>query len=173
MRQILSSYFRDEKTETKRLKKEEQFLLWLSGLRTQLVFMTMPVQSPASLSGLRIQCCCNLQHRSQMCLGSGVAMPVTQTSSCTLRHKKRKKNKKAKKSGVLALVQWIKESARHCCNCGLDSIPSPGTSLNFECGQKNQTKQNKTPKTDARAIQILSLRAGIQTQVVRYQNLYS
>ena len=30
----------------------------------------------ASLSGLRIQDCCKLQHRSQMWLGSGAAMAV-------------------------------------------------------------------------------------------------
>ena len=32
---------------------------------------------PAWLSGLRIQCCCELQCRLQMRLGSGVAVAVT------------------------------------------------------------------------------------------------
>ena len=37
-----------------------EFLLWLSGLRTQLVSMRTWVRSLASLTGLRIWCCCKL-----------------------------------------------------------------------------------------------------------------
>ena len=36
------------------------------------------VQSLALLSGLKIQCCCKLQCRSQMQLGSGIAVAVVQ-----------------------------------------------------------------------------------------------
>ena len=36
---------------------KQEFPLWLSRLRTQLVFMRMQVQSLALLSGLRIWCC--------------------------------------------------------------------------------------------------------------------
>ena len=41
-----------------------------------IVSMKMWVQSLASLSGLRIWCCCKLWHRLQMRLGSSVAMAV-------------------------------------------------------------------------------------------------
>ena len=39
-----------------------QFLLLFSGLRIQLVSMRMWIWSLASFSGLRMQCCCKLQH---------------------------------------------------------------------------------------------------------------
>ena len=39
---------------------EQEFLLWLRGLRTQLVSMRMCTWSLALLSGLRIQCCHDL-----------------------------------------------------------------------------------------------------------------
>ena len=35
----------------------QEYLLWLSGLRAQLESMRMQIQSLASVSGLRIQCC--------------------------------------------------------------------------------------------------------------------
>ena len=57
-----------------------EFLLWLSGLRTQLVSMRMQVSSLASLSGLRIQRCCKLWFRSQMWLIFGVAVAVAQAN---------------------------------------------------------------------------------------------
>ena len=41
---------------------------WGSMVITQLVSMRMRVQSPASLSGLRIWHCCELWHRSQTCI---------------------------------------------------------------------------------------------------------
>ena len=55
--------------------------LWLSRLRTQLVSMRMWVQPLTSLSGLRIWHCHKWQGRSQMRLGSAVA--VAQASSCS------------------------------------------------------------------------------------------
>ena len=60
-----------------------EFLLWLRGLRIQLVPMRMWVRSLASLSGLRIPHCSKLQHRLQVCLRSGVAVAVVQASSCS------------------------------------------------------------------------------------------
>ena len=64
---------------TYKKKKKAEFLLWLSGLRTQpnMVSVRIQVWSLALLRGLRIQCC----HRCgigwlQMCLGSGVAVAV-------------------------------------------------------------------------------------------------
>ena len=53
------------------------------GLRTQLVSMRMQVGYLASLSGLRIWHCCELQRRSQMWLRSGVAVAVAQAGSCS------------------------------------------------------------------------------------------
>ena len=53
-----------------------EFSLWLSGLWTQLVSVRMWIQSLASLSGLRIWHCCELWDRSQVQLGSGVAVAV-------------------------------------------------------------------------------------------------
>ena len=59
-----------------RKRNEVEFPLWLRGLRTQLVSMRMRVQSLAWISGLKILCCCKLWCRSQMQLGSGVAVAV-------------------------------------------------------------------------------------------------
>ena len=53
-----------------------EFPVWLSRLRTWLVSMRMWVLSTASLSGLRIQNCRELQHRSGMRFGSHVAVAV-------------------------------------------------------------------------------------------------
>ena len=41
-----------------KMDQEEEFLLWLSGLRTTLVSMRIRVPSLALLSGLRIPGCC-------------------------------------------------------------------------------------------------------------------
>ena len=49
----------------------------------QLGTMRLQVRSLASLSGLRIQHCCELWYRSQMRLGSCVAVTVAQASSCS------------------------------------------------------------------------------------------
>ena len=48
-----------------------------------LVSMRTRVQSPALLSGLRIQHCRELWCRSQMQLGSGTAVAVVLASSCS------------------------------------------------------------------------------------------
>ena len=54
-----------------------EFPLWLSRLRIhRLVSMRVRVRSPALLSGLRIQRCHKGQRRSQMWLGSDVAVAV-------------------------------------------------------------------------------------------------
>ena len=58
--------------KTPKKKKQNwsiEFPLWLSRLRTQLTSMSMWVWSLASLSGLKIQCCHKLWHRSRMWLG--------------------------------------------------------------------------------------------------------
>ena len=52
------------------------FWLWHSGLRTQLVSMRIQVRSLASLSGLRVQRCCELWCRSQTRLGSRAAVAL-------------------------------------------------------------------------------------------------
>ena len=52
----------------------QEFPLWLSRLRTQLVSMRMQDQRLALFSGLRIWHCCKVLCRSQMWLGSGVAV---------------------------------------------------------------------------------------------------
>ena len=54
----------------------EEFPLWLSGLRNQLVSMRMQVRSLALLSGLRIWHCLELLCSSQMWLRSRVAVAV-------------------------------------------------------------------------------------------------
>ena len=51
-----------------------EFPLWLSRLKPQLVSMRMQVRSLALISGVRIQLCCELWCRSQMGLGSAVAV---------------------------------------------------------------------------------------------------
>ena len=55
-------------------KYKQEFPLWLSGLRTQLMSMRMWVQSLALLSGLRIQCCHKLQYSLQVRPESAVAV---------------------------------------------------------------------------------------------------
>ena len=53
-----------------------EFLLWLSRLRTRLISMRMCVRSLALLSGLWIQCYRVLWCRLQTWLGSGVTVAV-------------------------------------------------------------------------------------------------
>ena len=95
------------------LKKE--FQLWLIGLRTQLVSMRMWFWSLALLTVLKIWCCCELGCRSQIKLGSCVAVavaaaksrsyssdstdltPSLRTSICHKRGPKKKKEKERKK----------------------------------------------------------------------------
>jgi len=86
------------------------FLLWLSGLRTTRIRF----QSLASLSGLRIRHCPKLWHRSQMPLGSSIAVAVAQactcssdwtpspgSSICLLKRTKRKRRRKEIDSSIL------------------------------------------------------------------------
>ena len=63
---------------------QESPALWLSGLKTQLVPVKMQVRSLASLSRLRIWCCCKLWYRLQMELGSCVAVAVCRTAAVAL-----------------------------------------------------------------------------------------
>ena len=56
----------------------------LSGLRTQLVSMRIQIQSLAWLRGLRIRHCHELQGRSQMWLGSSIAVAVAQDPAAAL-----------------------------------------------------------------------------------------
>ena len=56
--------------------KTLQFPLWLSRLRTQLASTRMWVQSLASFSGLRIQCCHKFWGRSKMQLEYSITMAV-------------------------------------------------------------------------------------------------
>ena len=62
----------------------EEFLLGLSGLKTQLVSRRMQVRSLASLSGLRIQCCHELQCKLQIQMWSGIAVGHSYSSDSTL-----------------------------------------------------------------------------------------
>ena len=64
-------------------KSLEAFPLCLSGEGTQLVTMRFRVWSLASLSGLKIRCCCELWCRSQTWLGSWVAVTMAQASNCS------------------------------------------------------------------------------------------
>ena len=45
-------------------------------LRSQIVFMRIQVRTLALLRGLKIWCCRALQHRSQLQLGSGIAVAM-------------------------------------------------------------------------------------------------
>ena len=73
-----------------RLNNESSYQKGAKGVSTvaqrkqiRLGFMRMQVQSLASLSGLRIQCCCELSGRSQTQLGSGIALVVVEAGSCS------------------------------------------------------------------------------------------
>ena len=59
-----------------KINSTQEFPLWLSSKRTQLVSMRTRVQSLALLIGLRIWLCCELWYRSQMQLRSQVAVAV-------------------------------------------------------------------------------------------------
>ena len=92
--------------------------MWLTRLRTQLVSMRRCVRSLASLSGLRIQHCQELRHRSQMQLGSCVAVAVVYSTPCpgtsiccSYSPKKKKKGKNKNKNQPISRqvlpVQWF------------------------------------------------------------------
>ena len=68
--------WKKEKEEEEKEKLQQKFPLWLSSLRTRLVSMQMLVWSLALLSGLRIHHCHERWYRSQMWLGSGVAVAI-------------------------------------------------------------------------------------------------
>ena len=111
---------RPETIKTSRKKHRWEFQLWLSGLQTWLVSMRTHVQSLASLSGLRIHHCCELQCRLQLQLRSHIAVAVAMAvaSSCSsdlipslgipiyhstaLKSKKKKKTKKREREAVLS-----------------------------------------------------------------------
>ena len=63
------------------LLRSSEFALWLSMLRTWLVSVRMWVQSLALLGGLRIRLCLKRWCRSQMHLGSGIAVAMAEASS--------------------------------------------------------------------------------------------
>ena len=71
----LMHWFFKEKCLFKNLMHVE-FLLWLSGLRAQQSVRRVKIWPLASLSGLRIRHCHELQCRCQMWLRSGVAVAV-------------------------------------------------------------------------------------------------
>ena len=54
-----------------------EFPSWCSGYQIWLGTMRLRVRSLASLSGLRIWCCCELWYRSQTLLGSGIAVALS------------------------------------------------------------------------------------------------
>ena len=119
------------------------------------------VQFRASLSGLRIQCWCELWYRSQTQLGSGITVALVQADSCSskwtpslgtstcagaaLKNRKKKK-KKLKREFPL----WHNGLRIRCCrNCGNRSCSShlvsdSGTSICHKCGKKNQKNYKHT-----------------------------
>ena len=81
-------------------KKTQEFPSWLSGLRTQLVFMKTGVQSLASIGGLRIQCCrgCSVGQQLTAFPIRSLAWELPYAMGATLKSKKKKsKNKQTKK----------------------------------------------------------------------------
>ena len=94
----------------------------------------MKVQSLASLSGLRIQHCCKLWHRSQMQLRSGIAVAVLKTCSVGLIHRPRawellyaagaappKKRKRKKSILLLQIRVWRLGKGKRRDYCHLES----------------------------------------------------
>ena len=68
------------------------FLLWLSGFRTQLVYMRMRVPSLASLCGLRIHCCHELLYRlAAAALIQPLAWELPYAMGASLKRQKKKK----------------------------------------------------------------------------------
>ena len=64
-------------------KKIQEFLFCLIRLRTQHSLHEEACSIPRVTQRLRIQHCYKLQHRSQMWLGTGVAMAVLQACNCS------------------------------------------------------------------------------------------
>ena len=100
--------------------------------------MRTRVQSLASLIGLRIQHCLELQCRSQMQLGSNITVAVVQACRCSSHSvpslgtsyatgvtlKSKKKKKKERNLGVPTVVQWVKDSSYLCEGAGLTPGPT-------------------------------------------------
>ena len=74
--------------------------------RTRLISMRMQIGSPAPLSGLRIWCCREQWCKSQMGLGSHIAVAVTVVGSCS-------------SDWTFSLGTSI------CCRCGPEKTPHP------------------------------------------------
>ena len=103
------------------IRKEEEFPLWLSRLRTQLVSVRMHVQYLASLNGLRILHFHELWCWSQMQLRSHVAVAVVEAGSCSsnstpslgtsicCRCGQRRKEGRKEKSQVNNIRSYLKE----------------------------------------------------------------
>ena len=91
----------------------QQKQIWLVSLRTQ-------VWSLASLSGLRIWCCCELWCRSQIWLGSGFAVAVvlagsyssdsTPSLGTSIIGQKKKKKRKIRNFFCLSHIFWQNKS---------------------------------------------------------------
>ena len=87
-----------------------------------MVSKRMRIGSLALLSGLRTQRCCKLRRRSQMCLGSGMAVAVAVAGSCSSFltpslgtsiclgcDPKKKKEKEKKKRGTISHQGFFKK----------------------------------------------------------------
>ena len=81
--QTKASRYRNGLTYLKNRAKNKGVSVMAQQKQNQLGTMRLRFLSLALLSGLRIQRCCELWCRSQMQLGSGVAMAVAQASNCS------------------------------------------------------------------------------------------
>ena len=112
--------------------------MWLSRLRTGLVSVRMRVQSMALLSGLRIRCCCKLQHRSQMQIKSRIAVAVVSTASSNLppslgtsichRCGSKKKKREKKKEAKISVFNYMRNCFR-------------GKGWDLECFQRGEVER--------------------------------
>ena len=92
------------------------------------VSVKMWVQSPATLSGLRIQHCCKLQCRLQMQVGSSIAVAVVYAGSYSHRCGPKKKG------GKMAF-SWHCHRCDSSYSCDTGLILDPRTSACLGCGQ--------------------------------------
>ena len=126
-------------------KKKKEFS-WLSGLRTRLVSMRMCVRSLASLSGLRIQLCHKLRHRSYPSLlwlwrRPAAAAPVqplawelTYAPGVALKRKKKKRRFQPQRHPELSTCRELCWSPPTC-----PCAPSPATPSNHDrCCQEGR-----------------------------------
>ena len=105
---------------------------------TRLISMRMQVRPMASLSGLGIRCCHQLWYRSQMQLGSGVAVAVVQAGSCISNSTPSLRTSTCYRCGPKKRKKQNKKRCRHKLSAALDFRPKGFMDIFFESSSHMQ-----------------------------------